>query len=57
MIFCVPEYRIQVALSLLLRERQPEALLGWIQLDCNKEPVEAFTKEVVKALDSMLPKQ
>ena len=34
-----------------------EALLGWIQLDCNKEPVEAFTKEVVKALDSVLPEQ
>ena len=30
-----------------------EALLGWVQLDCNRYSVETFTKEVVTALDSV----
>ena len=34
-----------------------EALLGWVQLDCNKYSVETFTKEVVTVLDSVFPKQ
>ena len=34
-----------------------EGLLEWIRIDCNRDSVETFTSEVLKALDRAFPGQ